>query len=133
VSRGFDRHRSPAQRRAPQPRLIDWEAALEHGARLARAAQTPGVVGDAGDLVQFRLRVRDLTAESYPPPAEPARLLAGAFLNAARAFAHPQASPETRTACAALLAEAARTVGGLLDLHRTQLARGTWGRQFGDD
>lgn len=123
-----------SERRATptQPRPADWLAALEHATRLARAAETPGAPGDAGDLMQFRLRVRDLTAESFPPPSDPARLVAGAFLNAARAFAHPETDPEARTACAPMLREAARRVDEIFTRHRDALARGTWGRQFGD-
>jgi hypothetical protein len=106
--------------------------------RLSREALEPGVTSDAlsgagGALTQFRIQVRDLTAESFPPPSEPARLAAGAFLNAARSFAHVLSEPEARTACAPLLREAARYVDHLWTLHRTALAQGSWaGRQFGE-
>lgn len=133
----FDRHRDPGRRASPVRVASPAElmAVLELAERFARAAtDLPSDVEHApGDLVQFRIRLRDISAESFPSPSEPARLVFGAFLNAARAFAHPAMGPETRTACAPLLREAARATDRLLTLHRTATAQGTWGRQFERD
>ena len=122
----FDRPRAP-QRRAS---VADWIAALEAAERLADEAE--GRTGAGGDLVQFRLRVRDLAAEAFPSGSPLAQLAAAAFLNAARLFAHADAAPETRTACAPLLRAAARYLDDVLTRFRTAQAD-AWKRQFGDD
>lgn len=138
MSRGFDRHREPGKRQR-QARVLavpELLALLLAGEQLARAALEPAAtertVRDAGDLVQFRIQLRDVALDTFPGPSELARLMFGAFLAAARAFAHPAAGPETRTACAPALLEAARAADHFLTLHRTAQAA-PWQRQFGDD
>lgn len=117
-----------ALRRSAPVRVSPAEVAeiIAQAERLARAAMELGALHHPADLVQFRMRVRDVTAEAFPSPAEAARLVFAAFLNAARAFAHPLMDPETRTACAPMLREAARLCEDLISRHRTALARGTW-------
>lgn len=118
----------------------EWVQLVDDAARFARLAQGEALADQAslreaaGPLVAFYRIVRGGAAESFPHAAPTARLVAGAFLNAARAFALPEAAPETRTACAPLLAEAARTLDHFLTLHRHHQAASTWGRgQFGGD
>lgn len=112
--------------------VADWMAVAEDGVWLAEAAQGEGDPERAGDfaarLTDLRLRLRDLSAEAFPGPSEIHRLLAGAFLCVARAFAHAGGSAETRTACAGLLGVAAGEVDRLITLHRTRLAQDSWGR-----
>jgi hypothetical protein len=114
----------------------DWVAALELADRCWRAAEAVDVASvttdAAGDLQKLRVWGGQLAAEAWPSPAPVAQLWAGSWLNAVRAFAHPECAPETRTACAAVLREATRSLDQLLTLHRTAQARGTWARQFGD-
>lgn len=127
---GFHARRS-ATRAPVHVRPADWMDAIGLAQRLARIAGGEPVCSPVQDqeLVRLRLMARDLTAESFPVPAPTARLLAGAFLNAARAFAHIDAGPEMRTACAPMLAAAARLTDDLWTAHRTHQAQSTWGRQ----
>src|SRR6185369_5783326 len=103
-------------RKLPPASVQDWMAALEHAARLARAAEDlAGVVqGAPGDLAQFRIRLDALSPESFPMVSAHARRSAAAFISAGRAFADLTIDGETRTACAPVLREAQRYVDQLL-------------------
>lgn len=124
-------HARRAAVRTPQVRPADWTDALALAERLAGIASdgTFCAPPQAEEFVRLRLMVRDLTADSFPASAPTARLVAGAFLNAARAFAHIDAGPEMRTACAPILTAAARLTDDLWTAHRTHQAQSTWGRQ----
>lgn len=106
--------------------LLVMAEGLSRDALECRGERTPE------DLAAFRISLRDVTTEAFPGASDVARLAFGAFLCAARAYAHPTNGPEARTACAPVLFEAAKAADHFLTLHRTAQAE-PWRRQFEKD
>ena len=129
-SPGADR-RGPPARVIPVPELMTLFVMAEGFAAEALDEAPPiiGVRPGREDLTQFGMRVRDVSAESWPAADIGQQLIFGGFLNIARSFAHPSTGPEMRTACAPLLREAAKTCDRLLTLRQTALAQGHISRQ----
>lgn len=128
------RHFSERVKASPRVTGYDWTQALATGLMLCAVTQRDGEDPAFGEqLVRWRAWLKDLTSESFPAPSPIARLLAGAWLNAARAYAHDAGHLPSRTACAPLLIQATETLEQLLAAHRTEQADATWKRQYRDD
>ena len=132
-----------ARRTAPNRRITgqDWAAQIDAARWLAGQAMREGDADAgagradfAGRLVLFRHQVADLTPDSFPMGSRLAQLLAAAWINIARAFAHAEMDPVSRTACAPWLEIASLRIDRMWSDHRAAVAQSTWGRQFkGED
>lgn len=126
MSPRYRQHRTFAPRAVAKVSAFDWEQALLRSVRLAELAAdepTGCMAAFQDELMMLRAVVTDLEAGQFPLLSLPARQMASGWIGFARAFCNPELAPEARTACAPIVAAAARHLGDLVSAWRAAQAR----------